>query len=74
MKVRVKFPISFLYDNIKCNYMNINQVPKYVNAIANMARWSQTTFIRTFYKFKNILDQNFFYNLNEKFLVKRYNC
>lgn len=32
--------------------MNISQVPKYVNAIANMARWSQTTFIRTFYKFK----------------------
>jgi len=32
--------------------MNISQVPKYVNAIANMARWSQTTFIRIFYKFK----------------------
>ena len=32
--------------------MNISQVPKDVNAIANMARLSQTTFIRTFYKFK----------------------
>ena len=32
--------------------MNIKQVPKYVNALANMAKWSQTTFIRTFYKLK----------------------
>jgi hypothetical protein len=32
--------------------MIISQAPKYVNAIANMAKWTQTTFIRTFYKFK----------------------
>ena len=32
--------------------MTIKEIPKYVNALANMAKWSQTTFIRTFYKLK----------------------
>ena len=37
--------------------MNIKEVPKYVNALANMVKWSQTTFIRTFYKLKPHLIQ-----------------
>lgn len=32
--------------------MIINELPKIVNAITQMANWSMTTFVRTYYKFK----------------------
>ena len=32
--------------------MNINNIPKVVNEIVNMANWTMTTFVRTYYFLK----------------------
>ena len=45
--------------------MIINEVPKMVNAISNMANWSMTTFVRTYYKLRPHLIQRKIQKLSE---------